>query len=474
MSEEKLDEFLPAQPELRRQASAVQIAEWLSNPPGAGIPQYQEQLAKSCVKQSYLSSSVLNQLTAYLDYIMTSKPLDDCSAGVDSILVKAIRSAYPDITSDDDAKKAVCILTNGVMFERVKTVRNNLGWRAKYCDCMLRELADENAAGQIMALLADFIDSSGQCTSRQRFTFDLVVDAYRGLHNDEIYAFNAGSGLIAPTAEIGDEAKSEDHERILKEWVAKFMEQYKIKAYKAAFIEPAKLYLASIGSLNYHTVEFHAANLYGVLLLATVGVQVPIPDINDASVTVGLANFLSAGSDFLKAVEQFKLPEYFGRGYNSIPLAKEIISSKRIASTHNYKFIFALRGSAKENVPKATKEATEDQKNDYAKYLSNFFYFFETAVFVERFLNFAQQERSRELQHMFDQMKNMIREKYQESELKEDSTGRLSHFKEALDTEDYRMWIWDVMDGTINIKRGALLLNYLDVVKESALTTLIL
>jgi hypothetical protein len=44
------------------------------NPPGAGIPQYQEQLAKSCVKQ--LSSSLLNQLTAYLDHIMMSKPLD--------------------------------------------------------------------------------------------------------------------------------------------------------------------------------------------------------------------------------------------------------------------------------------------------------------------------------------------------------------------------------------------------------------
>jgi hypothetical protein len=66
----------------------------------------------------------------------------------------------------------------------------------------------------------------------------------------------------------------------------------------------------------------------------------------------------------------------------------------------------------------------------------------------------------------------MVREKYHESELKEADSGRLSHFKEALEMEDYRMWIWDVMDGTINIKRGALFLSYLDVVKESALISL--
>eukprot|EP00475_Leptophrys_vorax_P015741 TRINITY_DN22072_c0_g1_i1.p1 TRINITY_DN22072_c0_g1~~TRINITY_DN22072_c0_g1_i1.p1 ORF type:complete len:486 (+),score=123.89 TRINITY_DN22072_c0_g1_i1:10-1467(+) len=458
-----IDEKSPPPPPLVRQSSSVQIANWLSESPGRGIPEYDEQLAKCCVSMRYMQSSVLNQVTAYLDNLMKSKPLP---SSFDDLLTKVIRTAYPDTPNDTAARSVMCVLTERIIWNRVKPVRDNLEWRAKYMDCMLRELADENASSQIVSILADIMDSSTQCKSRQRYSFDLLLDAYRGIHLDEITAFhNNSAGVRNPASTSAPESEEENIDQIMREWIDKFMEQYKMKAYKAAFIEPAKLYIYCTGSKNHHTVEFHATNLYGVLLLATVGVQVPVPDIHDEDMTVGLAEFLSCESEALEnALNELKLAETFGRGFMSLKSLKELASAGKLNRKWESQFVFRLGRNPVESVHAATKSATIRQRQQYAKYLNNFFYFFEPKVFVERFLSVACQERHRELQFKFELMKAKI----QQSKLASQKGVHRASFREALECEDYRLWIWDAVEGTIDVNRGLIFLEFLGVTRDSS------
>lgn len=96
-----------------------------------------------------------------------------------------------------------------------------------------------------------------------------------------------------------------------------YLDDHKERAFKSAFIEPARFYFHSVrDSFGRDHVNVHGLNWYLALVHATLGVQVPhLPDYDDIH-TMGICDFWAGLTD--ECWEHFSCPASFGSDFEGI------------------------------------------------------------------------------------------------------------------------------------------------------------
>jgi hypothetical protein len=315
-------------------------------------------------------------------------------------------------------------------------------WRVKYFYLALRELLQKLDEGSMLSLLAELTKAGMECLGRKRVAFFMIMDVVDPTRNWEMS--NEESNEV------------ERSKRIIKEYMTSFIDQFKLKAFRMAFVEPAMAFFAADGDIDsVQNVNVHGFSAYSTVVLATLSVRVPmIGYMDDNNYDQGCIDFRAIAKkdpELMKVLEAFGRKENFGKGYGAISETKTM----KVGSTSiSPPFIFTgqnPRHLANEALRQDDSPDAKEKREHLAGYLETFMSFFKTDFFVEKAIVSLIQEREKTLEVVF---KAMMQQK--KAEAKEDGNGY---------EDELKFWLWDVMSGSFSVENGVELLKYCEILK---------
>ena len=371
--------------------------------------------------KSILSVSKLAKLMRYLDkeVIEMGKRagLSFKLANFIDLVKKMIRKVY--ITDNNNNNRRVREeeindpLEGRNLYTHIVKYYKDLASRSIYLHAAFMQLYEKEESSGLIGILSLAARAGAECFARQRMAFSSILlsispfipsssllssssslpiddnnndnnNNNNDINNNNNDDNNKGNGE-GISEEIKEERKrvEEDKKRVL-EWFEEYMDEYKAKAFKSAFLEPSKLYFHMVGEYVLRDdVEVHGSNVFAALLLSTLAVQLPtVPYLNDV---VNPAPFLSLPS-LSPAYDLFLQPQYFGHDWTAIGKIQEIIRS----SNHNYYYHHqrvgrgVFSGSTPKEIANYAVRAEGRDREEYLRYISRFSHFFKAPFFLER------------------------------------------------------------------------------------------
>jgi len=284
---------------------------------------------------------------------------------------------------------------------------------------------------------------------------NLLTDLTKGSAKNSIgykrHAFNVALDQVDPQTRRENEEKNDAltiAKKSLFEFFEYFLDDYKLKVFKAVFLEPSKVYYRAIDRID-HAIfaDVHAANVYAAILLATLGVQLPVLPYFDDDEDWGRVSFLRVAArnlQYRNALRALWSLDNLGK------------SSEKLAECSNFDIpneerelegSFFLPGRIPREIANSALDESLGSKplrQELAQYLNVFMDFFKSHIVVEKALNMINQSMSSELQLIFDDF-------------------RVKDANIPAELTDYRFWIWDVNSGEFRIDRACKLLDLIGV-----------
>ena len=196
-------------------------------------------------------------------------------------------------------------------------------------------------------------------------------------------AVAAASSPSSPSltqAESVDQFGVERDREILREWFENYIDEYKSRAFKSAFLEPAKLYWNQCGNQTLvGDVEVHSSNVFAAILLSCLGVLLPIqPYFLDSRYATP---FLQATA-LHPAYACMLLPENFGRSWEAIPEVRRLAAASYCSHSSDAPF----HGNNPQEIANNALNASTADRQLYSAYLARFTHFFTKQFFLEKAL----------------------------------------------------------------------------------------
>jgi hypothetical protein len=383
-------------------------------------------------------------------------------------VISMIRKAYdqPD-APEEDLKTLKCVVEGMTIYDCMVAIHNNIAWRAPYYYAALRECYQIMDGGQLIQLLAAMTKGGNECIGRKRYAFSTLmdlVDPFREAGpfcedgSDELppvpvslsppFAGASASleGLSALQSNGSPPLVATQPHPVARARAALwtraegFLDEYKENAFKAAFMEPVKVYVRCTGGkdLEVGNAQVHGANTYAAVLLSTLGVQLPLQPFLDDAHAHGRRCFLAVEStEYHAALRALASPENFGRDSIMMKECKGFRIAKKIPE------VFVFEGSTPRCISNAAVDPDEQsapKRAALAPYLERFMNYFTEDVLLERLFNFLSDERPDAMATCFAAMQRSMAGFYDSAD-----DG---------DFDDYRYWFWDEDAWTFDVDRA--------------------
>ena len=263
-------------PTLQRQTSEEIRLVW-SRPHNRALPEYKPAFEAMCLESKWLTHTKLERFLRELSDEMKrdSDLMRKCNnpSYFDDVLRQMIAKAYPGCNPTIQSD----ILHGCNIFQAVKNLYNTLGWRQPYMTAAFRRLQLFENADTVMAKLSEICDRAPRCSSAKRQAFNILIAAAC----DKSKSSGKASIVVAADLDSKEGALIRFHECI-----EDYLDDHKERAFKSSFMEPARFYYHAIGDESGRDhVNVHGLNWHLVLLLATMGVQLPLlPELSDPHV----------------------------------------------------------------------------------------------------------------------------------------------------------------------------------------------
>lgn len=218
--------------------------------------------------------------------------------------------------------------------------------------------------------------------------------------------------------------------RMIWEYTELYLDTYKDNCFKAGFIEPVKVYYNTNHSgdaLKIGNAVVHSANVWGALLLSTLGIQLPMQPYLDDDSDHGRIDFLGAkmmeNEDFRAAMEALALSENLGKDCNTV---RECKISSSVPSLSSGAFPFNCKTPREiANAAVDGSRGNQKRREAVAPYLERFMGFFTEDYILQKLFTVLNEDRPEAMAEIFAAMR------------------RCGQFRIAEDQDDYRYWFWD-------------------------------
>lgn len=432
--------------QLSRQTSVQVVKYWIKRAASSEniAPEFRSAYEKNCVNRSLMKETSIQHVFQYLDDLIDIASIKTGSVkDFQKVLRQCMDKAYPELNGKSDEMEYLrftCPITNTFIFNDTLRLYNAFSWRQKYFHVGLFDLKEKLEPEMLMGLFTEFSRASSLCIAGKRFAFNLIMD---------LVDTAPSQSTANPSITSG---KDENSQRIIEAFVTKFIGEFIGNAFRAAFMEPTKMCHRAIDkdSCLGEVAEQHAVNVYSALITAAVGIPVPIPYIDDEYGYGGCCSFLGCKNDrYVEGIKALLKKENFGKSYQVVKECRNVGITKN--SVHTQKFIFDPTMSPREQGNAIASDLPEfkEERIVFAEYVSNFMDCFQVDFFVEKVLNRLNQGRPKEVQHMFTVFKR----------------GRPD-----IEEDDYRFWIWDVLEGTMDTSRAVEFLQFLQIIRNDLQT----
>jgi len=340
-----------------------------------------------------------------------------------------IRKAY----NCDNPDSFVCWFEGAAIFPLMQNLVADYGWRKLYFHAALVEITKHNECEVLMTALAEFVRLGQACIAAKRYAFLVVM------------------GLVKPREEVVQDKNPKD---IIHEFACDYVGEFIEKAFRAAIMEPLMVALRGLNRIGYmKPSELHALNVYAAVLNATVGIPVTIPCYRDFAAVGWTMSFLNMCDRpaYATAVKALLKPEHFGKSHTQVEECM-LIGVGSVEQKDGYeigKFVHQADGDYTKDAVYAAIDRSPSrapERQQLATYLENFCGLFAREFFVPKFLSAVNQSRSNAMQKAFEEFLVSNPEIQPE------------------DGNDYRYWIYDVMDGSMHLDRACSLLEFLHII----------
>jgi len=332
----------------------------------------------------------------------------------------------------------------------------------------LRELVVTDDSSGLIGVLSLLARGGAECSARKLMAFNTVAQRIvprDSISHDEISQNESHLAEEMDTEHIEKSSKSEqkseqsstDHRhvqsalRVLYQFLIDWIDDFKYKAFKSAFLEPTKLFFDAVYDTTMRDdVDVHGSNVYAAILLSTLGVKLPVfPLMRDEP--KGCATFLRAQS-LQPCFDEMSEPSNFGRDWNTLPKSMKYrtIQTNDLQKVQRNAVVFHGTPMEMGNAALSTDKSNEALRKELALYLERFAFFFSKQFFLEKAMVrvMGEEGRSKELQVVFEAMKK-------EGKLKSSKDDKPS----AEDSSDVREWIYKGEAYSFDPDRAALLFS---------------
>mmetsp|Transcript_65797 Transcript_65797/g.155437 ORF Transcript_65797/g.155437 Transcript_65797/m.155437 type:complete len:389 (-) Transcript_65797:43-1209(-) len=176
----------------------------------------------------------------------------------DGIVLQTIRKAYG-LPSNELATAQPCQLTGHPLYRSCLQLFATVG--ASYSSIFshaVRVLSASEPPEALIGHLELMARGGNECRARVLMVVHMMVERAAN-----VLGKSGASGSPSP-------------ESVVFSFLLEFLEDYKLKAFKSTFLEPAKLYFNAVRDEHMDKdVEIHGGNTYGTFLSAAMGVQLP-------------------------------------------------------------------------------------------------------------------------------------------------------------------------------------------------------
>mmetsp|Transcript_110826 Transcript_110826/g.203209 ORF Transcript_110826/g.203209 Transcript_110826/m.203209 type:complete len:919 (+) Transcript_110826:61-2817(+) len=286
------------------------------------LPEYKRASEQICLNQEWMSNTkalrhirqISENFSAELEGIRKN------GNAFKDVMSRVIQQAYG-LRDGGAALQQKDVISQQPVFDRVKQCYNSLEpWKMPLFIHAWQVILDhERDNGAIVSKLSEVVDRALHCRQVQVQSFQLVLS-----HSAQLLgSLQSHAGAAATSSTQYDSAGSDFNTALRRfyECFEDFLDDYKERAFSAAFMEPNRFYLTysgiSPGFLK-DNVDTHANNWYISLLNAALGVHVPL-------MATYWDDFPPPACDFWAGLHDeawqlyFSKPEHFGSSWQGIP-----------------------------------------------------------------------------------------------------------------------------------------------------------
>src|SRR3990167_3842741 len=343
---------------------------------------------KIIIANKFMADTKIQQALEFIDYSISRKPL---KGNFNGILLKIICKAY----SCTEREAMYLTVDELCLYNSIMTIYDNFSWRQKFLHGAIQLVYENEEAGSIIQILMELARTENECKARKIKVFNQIIQ--------RILIETSYDDRKSQDSQEGSTEENYVNLSILCDCFSDFLEDYKLQVFRSAFIEPLKFYFhVTQDKVNQELVETHAVNIFGSILLSTMGVQLPIIPY--------LLDEVKSCPAFLRCVS---LCHYFsiitkkaniGKAWNEIEECKHEPSHYflSIYLKHN-EFILPNVSSAVLLANAAINQSRElkSYRMEVALYLDRFANFFTEDFILEPIFNVLNQERERELRQVW-------------------------------------------------------------------------
>ena len=277
----------------RQLQSSVEISDrWASS--SFVCPEFRGASDMICVRRELMSSSILQRIFTFIDQHLVTHPL---SGSFEEQVLRAICKAYK-LKDVSQARYQQCALGGYSLYHSVLELASSMGWRRRYLHAAIRDLTDIEDETGLMSILSLLARGGAECQARRLMAFSTVIqrmeqaltNANRAAAQEYLLSTSglpptataAATATATATGATGDgDTDAVENERALNaakqtlyDFMLNYLDDYKRKAFKTAFIEPTRLYFDCIrDSIMRDDAEVHGSNTYACVLLACLGIR---------------------------------------------------------------------------------------------------------------------------------------------------------------------------------------------------------
>eukprot|EP01097_Dermamoeba_algensis_P011818 TRINITY_DN9303_c0_g1_i1.p1 TRINITY_DN9303_c0_g1~~TRINITY_DN9303_c0_g1_i1.p1 ORF type:complete len:644 (-),score=102.31 TRINITY_DN9303_c0_g1_i1:128-2059(-) len=335
-------------------------------------PEYLLAKKNVCIKKEIMGKSTLQSSIMLLKKILEQKPLNE---NFQDTLLRLIQKAY-NLSHASQAYNVRCPLEGHMIYHNISSLFSTFegDWRKPILHAALRELGTYEDETSCIGLLSLLAKGGADCLARKMMAFHTLLQ--------RVYAQHQKKQSEEKPIKNSEQNPGNVSLNYLFQYLEDYIEEYKLLAFRSAFLEPTKLYFNAVRDYVLRDdVEVHGSNTYAAVLLSTLGIQLPFPPVLNDEVK-GCCDFLSA-SVLSSQYEEMVESKNFGKDLRLLPKCQKINSHVPFIK-HN-QFIFDGQSPlsiANSAISLDPKQAT--QRNTLAKYLERYTQFFTPQLFLEK------------------------------------------------------------------------------------------
>eukprot|EP00697_Spironema_sp_BW2_P015268 gnl/Spiro4/6047_TR3103_c0_g1_i1.p1 gnl/Spiro4/6047_TR3103_c0_g1~~gnl/Spiro4/6047_TR3103_c0_g1_i1.p1 ORF type:complete len:555 (+),score=105.83 gnl/Spiro4/6047_TR3103_c0_g1_i1:25-1665(+) len=370
--------FIPAAPVAAPVAPVVVAVEgeeeWLRGPL---LPEYSQLSERIVVRPELMQRSNMHSALAFL----RSRP----SGGDDfnSVALKAVYKAY----GVHNEREARFLSSEGApVLSSVLQASQGMGWREPFLVAALEVLTAREEPSGLIGIMELLARAGSTCNARRVHAFGTVVVRAFQLATDVercgVRQTESHSG--PPPILLASPDLAAAYSCVL-EFACCFLEDFKYKAFKTAFLEPAKIaFILGGDRIAEGDVDVHGSNVYAAALLASIRVRLPLAVFfqDDAKGTTSFLQVAQLHREFDLLME----PGNFGRDWRAV---RGLCVPRLYYRASDGELV--VRGISPAAIARQLVDASprsQQVRAEFSRYLERFVHFFSReGIFLERLFN---------------------------------------------------------------------------------------